>query len=241
MKRKRLLIGSTFAVLLLIVCSIAGLFLAARQVPDFYAQAVRQLPEPKVRREQAKQFEKRTAELVERLEESTDGWSESFEQQQINSWLVEELPTRHSRQIPKGVSDPRVVLQADRVQLGFKIDHKNWAGIVSVVVAPKVPTPNTIEFHVESVSAGLVSLQYDRFLPIINKSLDKTKLPYEWVEHDDGTRTLVVSVSEKLKQQTIESIVIEDQVITINGRRLDATDDDFQLRQVARQIGIPIQ
>lgn len=241
MTRKRLWIGSIVTVLLVIVCSIVGMLFALRQVPDFYAKADRQLPEPKVRREQARQLEQRTVDLVKRLEKSPDSWSESFEQQQINSWLVEELPENHSRQIPKGVSDPRVVLQPDRVQVGFKIDQPQWSGIVSVIVQPNIPSPNTIEFHIESISAGLVPVPYERFLPQINNALKKTKLPYKWIKNENGSHTLALSLGEKLKQQTIESIVVEDEKITINGRRLDAVTGDFHFRQVARQMGFRIE
>ena len=241
MKRKRLLIGGMATMLLAIACCLAGLFYALRQVPDFYALADEQLPVKQIRREQAKQLEQRTVNFVERLEESTDSWSETFEQQQINSWLVEELPNKHSKRMPRGIADPRVVLEPARVQIGFKLTQKSWSGIISVVVLPKVPTPNSLEFHIESVSAGLVALQYERFLPEINRALNRSKLPYEWSETDDGIRVLHLSLAEKLKQQTIESIGVEDEHITINGRRLDDGTEDFHFRQVARQIGIVIQ
>jgi hypothetical protein len=241
MKRKRILIGGMATMLLVIVFCLTSLLYAMRQVPDFYVLADDQLPARQIRREQAKQLEKRTVEIVERLEASTDGWSESFEQQQINSWLVEALPNKHSKRMPRGVKDPRVVLESDRVQIGFKLIQKTWSGIISVVVRPKVPTPNSLELHIESVSAGLVALPYERFLPQINRALDRSKLPYEWSETDDGIRVLHLSLVEKLKQQTIESIAVEDERITINGRRLDDSTEDFHFRQVVRQIGFVIQ
>ena len=241
MKRKRLLIGGMATMLLVIVFCLTGLLYAMRQVPDFYVLADDQLPARQIRREQAKQLEQRTVEIVQRLEESTDVWSESFEQQQINSWLVEALPNKHSKRMPRGVKDPRVVLESDRVQVGFKLIQKTWSGIISVVVRPKVPTPNSLELHIESVSAGLLALPYERFLPEINRALDRSKLPYEWSETDDGIRVLHLSLVEKLKQQTIESIAVEDERITINGRRLDDSTEDFHFRQVVRQIGFVIQ
>jgi len=241
MKRKRLVIGGMVTMLLAIVCCLSGLFYALRQVPDFYAMADDQLPAKQIRRKQAKQLEQRTANLVERLEASNDGWSESFEQQQINSWLVEEFPNKHTKRMLRDVKDPRVVLEPGRVQIGFKLMQKSWSGIVSVVVQPIIPTSNSVELHIESVSAGLVALPYERFLPQINQALDRSKLSYEWSETDDGVRVLHLSFAEKLKQQTIESIVIENERITINGRRLDDGTGNFHLRRVAQQFGIVIQ
>ena len=159
---RRVLIA--FAILIVLFVGMgSGTWWASKQVPDFYEAAIEtEMPAPE-RKQAAKEFVQQTLRIVEDVQFS-DRWAEEFRQEQINSWLAEELHENYPELVPEGVEDPRVGLHRGMLSLGFKFDSDAWSGIVSIRVRPWIIEPNRLAVEVVSIRAGLVPIPLDELL-----------------------------------------------------------------------------
>jgi hypothetical protein len=179
------------AIGIVLLAGTAGtLFWASKQVPDFYAEAMAAEIAPAVRQEAAKEFVQRTLRIVEDVEHS-DRWAEEFTQEQINSWLIEELHQNYPELVPEGVTDPRVGLHDGVISLGFQYDGEAWAGVVSIRVRPWVPEPNRLAIEVLSIRAGLVPMPLDELLHEVAREVETEGLPISWTQRNGNDVAIV--------------------------------------------------
>lgn len=217
MIRKRL--GGTALLLVLVLGgSVGGVVWSLSQVPDFYAQALSELPDPQDRKQAAKQFVERTLRLVDGVEHE-DAWAEEFTQQQINSWLAEELHQKHAKLLPNGVSDPRVQFAPEAVQLGFQFQREGWEGVISVRARPWVPQENQLALEIESVKAGLMPIPLDRVLQEISRQFETEGWRVTWREAH-GHDVLVISLDGGgAEQPVLEAVEVVEGAVRVRGRR----------------------
>jgi hypothetical protein len=142
------------------------------QVPDFYERELTARPDPVVRKEAARQLVQRTLHLVDDIKHS-DEWAQEFDQEHVNSWLAEELHTKYARVVPKGVSEPRVKFVPDAVLIAFRLEQKNWNGVISLRLRPWVAEPNQLAVEVVSVRAGLVRIPIDHLFEHISRQFEE--------------------------------------------------------------------
>ena len=219
MIRKRLALAAML-LLALVGLGWGGLQWAMFQVPAFYANALAEVPpDPVIRKKAARQFVQHTLDLVDSLQNS-ERWSETFEQDEINSWLVEELHNpKYSGLVPRSVSDPRVLLRDEQILIGFRITQKRWDGVVSLRLRPWVPEPNQLALEVQSVKVGLIPYPLDDLLEDISVQLASEGVRSEWREMD-GNDVLVVHLDrgESGKSPVLEAIEVAEGEIRISGR-----------------------
>lgn len=200
----------------------AGLW-ALLQVPEFYTQASAALPkDPVIRQEAAKQMIQRTTDLVNKIE-TAEAWTTTFEQTQINSWLAEELTkAKYADVVPEGVSQPRVMIGKGDVKVGFRVRQKGWSGIVSLAVRPWVTEDNQLALEIETVRAGLIPVPIDKVLVEATDRLREHGWKVTW-KQSNGNDVAVVRLNEGEKDAPVlESIEIEEEAVTVIGRRRDA-------------------
>jgi len=58
-------------------------------------------------------------------------WDAEFSEVQINAWLVHQAPKVFSRVLPKGVSEPRIVLQDGKALVAARFKDNHWDTVVS--------------------------------------------------------------------------------------------------------------
>ncbi|MGH7127485.1 MAG: hypothetical protein ACREIV_02875, partial [Planctomycetaceae bacterium] len=132
---------SAVGLLVVLALGTGAVYWASLQPPDFYEAALETQRPPEVRRKKAKAFEEQTLQLVQDIR-SSEKWSEEFEQDEINSWLAVELHGKFDREVPDGVSEPRVMLRDGRVLVGFCYEDESWQGVVSLSLRPWVADEN---------------------------------------------------------------------------------------------------
>jgi hypothetical protein len=217
LRRLALIAGSLLLPLALVS---GGVYWAMYQVPDFYRAALAEVPpDPVVRKRAAREFVKHTLDLVDSIQ-NADHWSETFEQEQINSWLVEELhDPRYKGLVPRGVSNPRVLLRENLVLVGFHVAQKRWDGIVSIRIRPWVPQPNQLALEVQSVKVGLIPYPLDEVLEDVTIQLAEEGLRSEW-QQMDGNDVLLVHLDrgDPEKSPVLEAIQVAEGEIRISGR-----------------------
>lgn len=234
MARKRL--AYIAIALLLAVAGAAGsIYWAAVQVPDFYQQALTEQPDPLVRRAEAKIFVQRTLRLVDDIKHS-DSWSEEFEQQQINSWLAEELHRKYADAVPKGVSEPRVNLIDGVIEIGFHYKNKDWNGIVSLRLKPWVPEENQLALEIESIKAGLVPIPLDDVIKELSAKFKADSWKLEWSQSNGNDVLIVHFESEKENEPVLTGLQVDEGVVRVTGERRGAKQSMvFEMPRLANQ------
>ena len=163
MKSNKVLGFLAILLLLAIGCGTGSVVWALRQVSGFYDEVLREEPNPAVCREEAKKFVQRTLQLIEKVQQF-ESWSEEFTQQQVNSWLAEELHHKYAELVPEGASDSRVRFSPGAIQIGFRFQRDGWNRVVSLKVKLWVPEPNHLAIEFKSVKAGLVPIPLENIL-----------------------------------------------------------------------------
>ncbi|MEX0704687.1 MAG: hypothetical protein WD069_21485 [Planctomycetales bacterium] len=217
MLRRRLIQFAT--VLLLLVGIAAGYFFwGLRQVPDFYQQALARQPDPIVRQESAKRFVQRTLRLVDDIQHASL-WSEEFHQDQVNSWLAEELHSKYPELVPPGIAEPRVMFREREIRIGFRCDNEQFQGIVSLELRPWVPEANHLAVEVRSVRAGLIPIPLDQVVDEVTQQFESNGWRVEW-KQIDGNDVMLVHLDRGLHDQPVlERIDLADGSVRISGSR----------------------
>ena len=234
MARKRLAFIA-IALLATVAGTVGTILWAVVQVPDFYQQALTEQSDPVVRKREAKKFVQRTLQLVDGIKHS-DTWAEEFEQQQINSWLAEELHRKYADAVPKGVSEPRVNLVEDSIEIGFHYRHKDWNGIVSLRLKPWVPEENQLALEIESIKAGLVPIHLDDVIKELSAKLKADSWKLEWSQSNGNDVLIVHFESEKEDEPVLTGVQVDKGVVRVRGERRGADKSMvFEMPRLANQ------
>lgn len=218
MARKKLFLIGTAAFLIFV--GVAGTLLwALLRVPDFYADATASIPQESAERKQAaKQLVQETTNLVNNIKHS-DQWSATFKQSEINSWFVEELhQEKYDDVIPEGVSDPRLMIKEEMLQLGFRFKRNGWNGIVSLQLKPWIQNENQLAIEIDSIRAGIVPIPLEEMLQELSKQLVDSGWDVTW-NHANGHDVAVINLQQqKPDSPVLESLLIDEGEVRISGR-----------------------
>lgn len=216
MSRKQVVVSG--GVLLFLAAGVAGTLLALYHTPTFYAAALTEPADPQVRKQQAKKFVQTTMQLVDGIR-NANRWSEEFNQEQVNSWLAEELPGKYRDWLPDGVREPRVRFDEGTFELAFQYDKGTWRGVVSGKVRPWVAGPGEIALEIQSLRAGLVPIPLDEVLEEVSTELNNVGWRIEW-KQSAGNDVLVVHLdNDDPDRPQLDAIQLRPQTLRISGRR----------------------
>ena len=113
------------------------------------------------RTRQADQFVRATLRLRNGIHNNEETWSEEFDEQAINGWFAEELPTRYAGLLPEGISDPRLRIEQDGAWIAFRARRGMWSGVVNCRLKAWVAAPNELAIEIQSLRAGLIPIPVD--------------------------------------------------------------------------------
>jgi len=215
--------------------------------PDFYTAAISSA-DPQVRHQHAKQFVQVTMQLFDDIRHE-DRWAEEFTEEQVNSWLAEELHQKYGEWVPEGVRQPRVKFEQDSLQLGFQFEHGHWKGVLCAQVKPWVAEANQLAIEIQSVRAGLFPLPLDDLFDDLLADLREHGWHVEVRQTATGD-VLVVDLSSRDsrdKRPVLEAINLKPGLLRISGLRKQPLDgetaqasrfEQSQLFQVVRRISL---
>ena len=221
-KRRKLIVVSLLLFALTAMGAVSAWW-ALFSTPDFYEVAIAKEPTPEVRKKEAERLVQTAVRLVEEVKFS-DQWSEEFTEQEINSWLAQELETRFAKHVPRGVSKPRVKLTDGLVRVGFRLKQKDFNGVVSLHLKPWIPQPNQLAIRVISIRAGLLPVPLDKVLIGIRKRLPNRKLPIQWKQADGDDVVIVYldsAISKRKEIPVLEAVEVGDGIFRLSGSGAD--------------------
>jgi hypothetical protein len=161
---------------------------ATRHVPDFYQRALAVAPD---------ELAKAATELetkIEKLEEEADEgqWQARFTSEQVNAWLARHLTREFPRLFPPGVSEPRVLLQGDRILAAARYQHRQWDTVVSIEATLHLTDhPNVLQINILRVAAGSLVLPLAPFTAQISRIAARSGLEVRWQDAVEQPAALV--------------------------------------------------
>ena len=200
-------IGILLAVVLTV--SVTGAWWALQQtkkVPEFYERVTRNVPPDTAAQNQRLQQD------VKQLQEDAahqGSWNAAFTDSRINAWLIQELPNKFPQLLAKGVRDPRIVIEDDRLLLAARYRDKRIDTVVSMEIrAELTEEPNILAIRVHDLRAGALPLPLERFLKGITQEAAKGDVDVRWDITDEGPVALVTVPSEHPKF-VVNPVVVE--------------------------------
>jgi hypothetical protein len=164
------------------------------QVPDFYARAQEYLPA------ETREASRRLNEDVVRLKDDAariGSWQAIFSHDRLNAWLVEEFPKQFPKLFARGASDPRVVIEDDRIFVAARYKDHRFDTVVSCeVTAELTEEPNLIAVRVKNLRAGALRLPLSPFLKGITQEAASGDVDVQWDFTETGPVALVTIPSE---------------------------------------------
>lgn len=219
----------------------AGMYWAVRQtkhVPEFYAQATKTLPEAT---HQASENLIQDFSKLQKDAARLGSWQASFSDAEINAWMIEELPRRFPRLNAKGVRDPRIVIQEDRVRVAARYKDKRWDTVISFDVKVEMTEEaNMLAVRLSNLRAGALPIPVDRFLKGITKEAARGDIEIRWDHTDTGPIALVTVPREHPKYVVspviVESVRLKDGWLNLSGHTGKLAEAIFQPRGPVHQF-----
>ena len=196
----------------------AAMWVLLTYQPEFYRNVA--IIPPERRHAEAQKFVAQSLQLRNDIvNEAT--WEAVFTDEQVNSWLEEDLVEHFAEQIPAGVHEPRVVFELDRVHLGFQLDQGPLRSVVSVVARVRVPGENELALTIEKIRAGVVPIRADQILDRITEAARSHGLEVRWERDGDLPVALIkYTPNPRRRDVIIERLQILEGQIRLAGRSI---------------------
>jgi hypothetical protein len=187
--RAMLVLLATFVVGAAILLTAA--YRASQAVPEFYEAAL--VSKPVEQKAAADALERQVLNLHNEVRRP-GRWEARFSQDQINGWLAADLPAKFPGALPRGVSDPRVNIQPEKMQLAVRYQQGDVLTVLSLAGdAYLTDRPNEIAVRIERVRAGAVPVPLGQFLEKIAERATDAGLPLRWTE-EEGDPVAIVAL-----------------------------------------------
>ncbi len=183
-----------------------------QQVPDFYVQAKKRMPADLAAA--SKELEHDVSELQGAVA-NLGSWQAVFSEEQINAWLVEQLPKEFPKVLPVGVADPRIVIEDDRVLAAATYKSKHIDTVVSFEIKVALTEhANVIALRIENLRAGSLPLPLQSFLRGISTEAAKGDIKVVWDMDEKGPVALVTVPSDHPRYKKTPVIVESFQLLS---------------------------
>lgn len=224
----RRLLSGCLVLILSAVVGAAYMLWTVQQVPDFYRQAAAQVADAGQRETAAAQFTSKIESLQAEVKQSAE-WTESFSQDEINSWLEHEAENNPAM-LPEGVHRPLIVVENGRFQLGVEVNWKDWKGIISLAADVVVTGPRTLEFRLQQVRLGRLVIAMDEVRSRVEPRIEANESDdyrARWIDTPDVAVIEVELIDEDSAHLGLSDIDLSNGRLTIRGvnERPTASDD----------------
>jgi hypothetical protein len=230
----RLMAPIALAILAVGALAFFSAYRAARHVPAFYVQALNSTGEEQ--KAAGQEFERQSFALHNAVRRRGH-WSARFTQDEINGWLAAELPEKFSTALPVGISQPRVAIAADRVQIAAHFEQRGMETVLSLAGEIRLTAePNEIAMRIERVRAGSLPMPLGKLLDEISALAATAGIPLRWTEVA-GDPVALLRLPPELDRQpfVLETLELGEGALTIAGSTGGADENGGQIQQAERE------
>jgi hypothetical protein len=209
------------------VCSIAlvvalgllgGAYWAARQVPEFYEEALKL--EPEVQQAASDQLLENATALASNARR--DGhWQAVFTEEQINGWLAVDLARNYPELLPTGVKDPRVMLRPDGATVACRYHDGALQTVLSLEVELYMNEPNVVSVRLHHAKAGAIPVPLVQILDGISKAATDANFLLRWLQTEGDPVAIVTFPKPRDEEDTVyqlETVEIREGAVYVAGR-----------------------
>lgn len=206
---------------ILVLASLCGwwLFRQSRVVPEFYHQATKlSHSDPK---SGSYQLEANVTKL-QRDASQPGSWEASFSEDDINAWLIQQLPLKFKQLQTSGVSDPRINIQRNHLLAAARYTDAKLDTVISCELHVELTAaPNLLAVDIRKLKAGAISLPLGHFIDGVSAEAAKAGITIRWNRTESGLTALVQVPIERTEYAyspvIIDSIQLIDGAIILSG------------------------
>jgi hypothetical protein len=216
----RILFVGCLAIVLIVLGGGFYFYRSLQTVPEFYTQALaKPAAEPA---KAAYKFEQQVLELRNDVRREGD-WQATFSAEEINGWLANDLPVKFPKALPGNVSDPRVAISPEMIQVACKYSDARLSSVVSVGAKPEMTKePNVIAIRVKQVRAGALPIPLANFLEQISQHSAKAGVPLRWGEEGGDPVAYITLPMDRPEFQgktlRVEQVELKDGALVVSGK-----------------------
>ena len=160
--------------------------------------------------------------IIKSKSKAHGSWTLSDEQ--VNSWLITQLPELLPEFSNSGMSNPRVAIQDEHVLLAGRLDMGKFSAVASMEVSLfMTDQPNQVAVRLHDARLGALPGMKHRLVKQMHDAAIRHRIPLKWSQQDNDPVALW-TVGEGIKDfpsdgenLTIESIAVDGNQIRITG------------------------
>lgn len=204
----------------------ATLWILVRYEPRIYLQAA--VPPGEQRHQLSEKCQRELMQLYSSVANSAEeqDWGHRFTDNEINSYLAEHFVQSHLNEhlLPEGISEPRLVIESDKIRVAFRYGKGIWSTIVCIDLCVWLVKgePNVVALKLVGFHAGALPISAQSLLESITKICQDNGIGVDWYR-DDGAPVAVLRFQAEQPHPTLEleTIKLEPGAIQIEGRTKD--------------------
>jgi hypothetical protein len=215
-RRTVFIVGALVAIS--IGAAVGALYWASQQSPPFYTEALSQ--DPAAARQASDVMLRRTAALVSDVRRRSE-WQAIFTADQINGWLAYDVRKNHPTLFPPEITEPRVNLANDRLQVAFRWHRPGWSAVVSLEAELYLQDVNVVAVRIRRARAGKLPLPLGTLLDDVAESGRDIGLAVDRQEIEGDPLMLITLPSvfnDAGKRLSLDSLELHDGELYVAGR-----------------------
>jgi hypothetical protein len=203
----------------------AALWMLVRYEPRVYLRA--SVPPGEQRSKLSRECSRQLMDLYQAVtDHDAQEWGHRFSDEQMNSYLAELfVESRMDKQfLPEGVTQPRIVVEPDKVRIAFRYGSGLWSTVISIDVRPWLVKgePNVVALKIVGFHAGALPISAQSLLESISKTCQDNGIAVDWYR-DEGYPVALLRFQAEQPHPTLELelIKLEQGAIYIQGHTKD--------------------
>lgn len=188
-----------------------------RQEPQFYQQKRAVLADPVRRAAAAEGFTTQATTLREAVAHQAT-WRVEFTEEQINAWLLEELPRHMDTAESRRIREPLVELAEGVVRVAARIELEEYRGVLSLEVRPRLEPGSQLILQLVSLKAGELPIPALRWMGRLQKHLMRTDWPVQIVRESPlEVQIDLPAVGRRWANVPLQELTVEPGRIALSG------------------------
>jgi len=221
MSRKSVLVGTG---LLLLSAGTVGATLAIllRHEPTFYRRAA--VPPGPERQALSKACFSHVGTFLLRVKDS-QSWQGTFGEEEINSYLEEDFvhSAVKSLTLPEHITDPRLVIEPDRVRLGFRYHVGQFSTVVSIDMRIWLAKEesNVAALEIQGMRLGALPVSAQSILERLQEAAESNNVKLSWYRHKGNQVAILRFQDQSRTSVVLENLDLHPGKIFIQGQSLN--------------------
>ena len=226
-------IGFTVLVILVLVCfAVIWLLEQTKIVPEFYTEATQNRS---ANTEAASEALTANVTKLQKDLARPGFWEATFNESDINAWLIEQLPLKFQQLQKAGARDPRICIKNEYLLAAARYSDSTLDTVLSCRLQIELTEqPNLLAVHVSELKAGAVSIPLSQFINEVTQETDQSGVDLRWDHTDEGPIALIQIPSQHPDYAhgpvIIESIRFTNGAVILSGRTGERAAGCYQPR-----------